>query len=180
MDSEYWEAYGDRVPLTQQDSQITSQKRLDDTLANEEEARDWYNTEEAQQLEQRYNSWKQLGTIIKKHQQKLEGRLASYRESWVRLLISSKLGFGLAVKEMGAGPREDQDQSRFKNALIKAMCPHEASKKTHRTQYCEIGFQPRLSRVPIYSHMPRECLWTISLASSPAGSFFPLSMAFFP
>lgn len=125
MDAEYWHRYGEVARLVQETSQIESQKRLNDTLEDKKEAKDWYESEAADKLEKRYNSWKQFSTIMKKHQKTLQGRLASPRESWVKLFISSKLGMGLATNniDMGMGTRNTRDQAKFKKALIKAHCP---------------------------------------------------------
>ncbi|KAF5981983.1 hypothetical protein FBULB1_4485 [Fusarium bulbicola] len=128
VDAEYWIKYEEVARLIQENSQIESQKRLDDALQEKKEAKDWYESEDAQELRLRCNSWRQFSSIMEKHRKKLQDRLASSRESWVKLFTSSKLGFGLATREitMGAGARDGRDQKKFKKALIKAFCPTDA------------------------------------------------------
>ncbi|KAF4333440.1 hypothetical protein FBEOM_12755 [Fusarium beomiforme] len=126
MNAEYWQKYSEVARLVQEQSQIESQKCLGDALQEQKEAKDWYETEEAETLKLRYNSWKQVSSIMEKHRKKLQDRLASGRESWVRLFTSSKLGMGLATNQndMGMGKRDSTDQGNFKKRLIKFYSPN--------------------------------------------------------
>ncbi|SPJ85114.1 uncharacterized protein FTOL_10972 [Fusarium torulosum] len=67
-----------------------------------------------------FDSWTQIGQIVKTHAMKLAERMKSERESWVRLSAASKVDLGL---DGGAGQRDNTAQTKMRKTMREAYCP---------------------------------------------------------
>ncbi|OBS29628.1 hypothetical protein FPOA_03567 [Fusarium poae] len=91
-------------------------------LNEQEEASEWYESEDGKRCQLRYCVWNQISETIHRQRQRMADRRAPLK-SWVN---SSKVGMGLATN-MGVGPRDISDQSNFKQELIRAYSPQRKS-----------------------------------------------------
>ncbi|KAG8677763.1 hypothetical protein FPOAC2_03903 [Fusarium poae] len=108
MDAQSWDLYEKVANLSRQDARSV--------LNEQEEASEWYESEDGKRCQLRYCVWNQISEIIRRKRQRTVDR----RESWVKLFISSKVGM---ATNTGVGPRDTSDQSNFKKALIHAYSP---------------------------------------------------------
>lgn len=118
MDDEYWDRYLEISQLHQDHAQMESQIGL--RKFQETPGQSWYDQPDAQSLKLQHDSWSQWDSIMKKHVKRIQNRVASGRETFVRLFTTSKVGLDLPA---GVGRRDSSLQSNFVASMIKAYCP---------------------------------------------------------
>ncbi|KAI7759891.1 hypothetical protein LZL87_010313 [Fusarium oxysporum] len=118
MDEEYWDNYLEISRLQATSAQVLSQMRKDkpDETPDEE----WYTLEKAQELKRQHDSWTQWVSIMTRHKSKIQARLASGRESFVKLFATSPSGFNLPG---GMGERDNSLQGEMAELMYDVYCP---------------------------------------------------------
>ncbi|KAK7427508.1 hypothetical protein QQZ08_005950 [Neonectria magnoliae] len=124
MDAEYWKSFSHLYQLHQNQvivqSELACQAYMAQACCKDMTEDEWRNSDEAGRLEIQLRGWQQFESIANKHTERLEKRLSSGRESWLRIFSTSKVGLNL---NGGVGRRDSSDQSNFAEKMEEAYCP---------------------------------------------------------
>ncbi|KAF4449391.1 hypothetical protein F53441_7370 [Fusarium austroafricanum] len=123
MGHDYWTQYIKLAELHQLRTQVQSQRELEHFTPSSPNAT-WYDENDAIKLRNEYHSWKQFQTILSKHTKKLQGRLSSGREAFVRLFATSNCGLDISGS---VGKRDSSVQKNFGAKMAAVYCPNPES-----------------------------------------------------
>jgi hypothetical protein len=120
MDVTYWTCYLDLAKMKQDQIAIEAELRAA-RFKDTNSSFSWQSGPAAMdKSKDKFDSWTQIGQIVKTHAKKLVERMRSEHESWVRLIATSKVGLGL---DGGVGQRDNTVLTKMRETMGEAYCP---------------------------------------------------------